>query len=305
MFWKKLPLKVYLYAFFMVIALSAAFYLILGRQAKSLVTTRLTTRSLLFARAQANNLESYFQALGDSLAILSMQPTQTEIDAFVSDWGKGDLIEGVVVTNSKGKAILSSNVDESSSLGIDLSDKDYFKWAKNAGLGEHFVGALGVSWLKSGDQSVVVASPVFKNDVFTGVVAVSVSLDPLSKKFVESMKILDGSTVYLVSKDGKIIDDSSKSSYMGSSIFDIYPKIKESLSSENEGVVEGNDNFIAYSTASFSDQDWVIVTTSLRDEVKDYTTPIYLRLLILLGLVSVTLLLFGFATSHELQRNRL
>lgn len=306
----------------MIVGLGAAFYLVLGRGAKSTVTQQLLRRQQTIARAEASNITSFFQVFGDSMAVLaqlsSMErrgpETVQDMDAFVEQWRDSDLVGGVVLTDRNGVVRFNSNVLGTRDVGASLADRDYFVWAENQlGEGEYFIGQPVVSRLgaSKGQTIVVVAAPVYQNGIFAGVVAASVKLQPLTERYLGLMKVSDATDVYLINEHGDLLYSSSASDAMGSNLFEHLQGLKNTLNTTEEGKLQVSyldpksgkpeEHLIAYSPITLGSQNWLIIMASPIQDITDLTAPIYIRIAAMLLLVSLTVLLFGVIVSRDNQ----
>lgn len=313
MYWRVLPTRLWWFALLLVGGLGAIFYLALGRVAKLSITEQLLHREEILARAEASNITSFFQVFGDSTAVLaklhSMERrdavTAKDLDAFVEQWQDRDLIGGVVLTDRHGVVQFNSNILGTHDVGASLADRDYFVWAKSQpGEGEYFVGQSVISrvGVTKGQVIVPVASPVYQNGVFAGVVAASVKLDSLTKHYLELMKVSDQEDVYLTNESGDVLYSSSTPDSVGSNIFELLPGLKNTLNTGQEDSFQTKLHLKAYSPISLGSQNWSLVVVSPIQNVVNLTIPIYIRLAIMLLLVFFSIVLFGAVTSREVQK---
>ena len=245
-------------------------------------------RELLLARAQASNLVSFFNDFGNSLAVLAQSTaiksrnasTTIKMETFVEQWRKSDLIGGVVLTDSRGVVQFNANVLGIPDVGKSLADRDYFVWAKNQTQAERYfvsrpvVSRLGAS---KGEAIVVVALPVFQNGTFSGVVAASVILAPLTNRYLELMKISSLTEVYLIDQKGNLWYSRDDTKTVGASIFESFPKypLQTVLNAKKEGKfvtaywdtgIGPAVRFAAYVPIQLNGQNWLLIVVSpLRD----------------------------------------
>lgn len=301
------------FALLLVGGLGAIFYLSLGRVAKLSITQQLLRREQIIARAEASNITSFFQVFGDSIAVLAQlhsmdrrdAVTTKDLDKFVEQWQDRDLIGGVVLTDRYGVVQFDSNILGTWDVGVSLADRDYFVWAKSQPReGEYFVGQLVKSRVgaSKGQVIVPVASPVYQNGVFTGVVVASVKLNLLTQHYLELMKVPDQENVYLVNQSGDVLYSNSAPDSVGSNIFELLPGLKNILNTGQEGNLQTKAHLKAYSPISLGSQNWSLVVVSPIQNVVNLTMPVYIRLAIMLLLVFLAILLFGAVTSREVQK---
>src|SRR3989344_5103424 len=205
--WRRLLIRKWLIGLFLLVGLGIYLFLVLARGAKSTLTEQLLKRRLTVARAEASNLTSYFQQFGDSIKVFAHlcsierrdASTVQDMDTFVEQRRESGLIGGIVLTDKNGIVSFNSNVSGTRDIGIDLSDRDYFVWAKDQSEdGEYFVGQPVVSRLGAtkGEMIVPVVASVYQDSVFTGVVVAAVKLQPLAERFLGMLKISDTTDVY-------------------------------------------------------------------------------------------------------------
>jgi len=313
MFWRVLPVRLWWFGLLLVAGLSVTFYLALGRVAKLSITQQLLHQDQIIARAEASNIMSFFQAFGDSTAVLaqlhSMERkdavTAQDMNAFVEQWRDSDLVGGVALTDRYGVVLFNSNVLGTRDVGESLGDRDYFVWAKSQPEeGEYFIGAPVVSrtGASKGQVIVPVASPVYQNGVFTGVVVASVKLNSLTKHCLELMKVSDQQDIYLTNQSGEILYSNSAPDSVGSNIFEFLPGLKDTLKPAKEGNLQTKAHLKAYSPISLGSQNWSLVTVSPVRDVVSLTMPFYVRLAIMLLLVFLTILLYGAVVTREIEK---
>lgn len=320
MFRSALSIRLWFLGLLLIAGLGAVFYLFLFRGAESTTIQLLLSRKQIIARAQASNVTSFFQVFGGSIAVLaqlnSMERRDTktvhDLDVFVEQWHDSGLVGGIVLTDKNGLVQLNSNVLGTSDVGASLSDRDYFLWAKNSSKeGEYFVGQPVTSRLgaTNGQLIVPVAAPLYQKDVFAGVLAASVKLQPLAERYLELMKVSNLTKVYLIDKHGKLLY-SRVPDEMGLNVSELLgTDIKNSLDTTQEGKLQASyadsksgkpeDSLIAYSPIFLGDQNWLIITSSPTSQVADITVPFQILQTAILILVSLTILLFGIIVARQ------
>jgi C4-dicarboxylate-specific signal transduction histidine kinase len=318
--------------------LGVAFYLITGRGATSSVTGQILDKQELLARAEASNISSFFDIFGESVAILAqLKSIETrnanaarDMATFVDQWRDSDLNGGVILTDKDGIVKLHSSTSGIVDVGESLADRDYYIWAKNeASKGEYFVGKPVISRLGAtkGQLIVAVASPVYQNDTFVGVVSASVKLIPLTHRYLELLAVSDETSVYLLSSKGELLYSNSMSDEIGVNIFDVLvekpfsgsdkltDKLKDVLSSFGEGSLkvsyldpksgEIGLHIVSYSPVNLDNQKWLLVMSSPAEKIWNFVIPIYIRIAILGLLVSMSTLMFGAIVVKEVKKQKL
>lgn len=292
----------------------SAFYLILGQKAEPAVTQVLLNQQLLLAKAEASNTTIFFEKFGDSVATLSQlgsivnreENAAEDLDTFVEQRREGGLLSGIVLTDENGIITLNSNVEGTKETGVSLSDRKFFEWAKTATEGEYLINEPVISRTgASKDQTiVVVASPVIRNGIFTGVISAAIKLQPLVERFFRMMKISDQTQIYLVDNKGKIFYPNPKLS--DPKIEEVFPqdqsfkpKITEALKSNKDGKFNTDNSLVAYSSIKLIPQNWMLLVISPSDLISTTATPIYFRQITLLILTILTFVLFGIITLRK------
>ena len=314
---KVLPAWALWFGLISIVMLAAAFYLVLGRGVEASITRQLLKREQTIARAEVGNIILFFQRFGNSVAVLAQlssierrdASTVADMDIFVEQRRDSGLVGGVVLTDRDGVVQFNSNVLGTRDLGKSLADRDFFIWAKDkAKKGEYFINKPVISRLGgSEDQPVVlVASPVYQNGVFAGVVAASVKLAPLAEQFFGFMKVSDLTKAYLVDGRGDLLYSNSVPDGIGLNISELFSgeqtfsdRIKTALSASEEGQFQTKTHLAAYSPISLGAQTWLLIISSPVQEVVDLATPFYVRQAAMLILTSFTILLFGVVATKE------
>lgn len=334
MFFKQVPTRVYWFGFLLIVGISAAFYLLIGQGARRSVTNDILLKQQLLTRAQKSNIQSFFNVFGDSIAVLSQLKTITsgnsaiwDLGVFVEQWRDSSLSDGVALTNDLGIVKFNSNVSGISGEGVSLADRDYFIWAKNeAKIGEYFVGEPVVSRLgaSEGRYIIPVASPVYQNGIFKGVLVAAVDLEHLTKNHLQLLKISDQTDVFLMGRDGVLYFSNTMPDSVGANIFDLMRQnpikgnenlaieLKNALSKDTggtakvaykdpvSGVIE--NHAIAYSQIDFGNQKWTLVMASPIGDLWNLGVPMYARIIILLLFLAVTFAMYGAIAVKETQK---
>lgn len=298
MFWYIRPIRLWWIGFLAMAGLAAAFYLVLSHREEASIIGKLQRREATIARAGASNIASFFEVFGESVAVLSQlssmeslgAKTRGDMRAFVVQWRDSGLIGGVLLTDSNGVVQLNSNVLGTSDVGISVADRDYFVWSKGMPQeGEYFVGQPVVSRLGATKDQVIVpvAAPVYQNKTFVGAISTSVKLEPLTKRYLELMKISERTAVYLIDQRRDLLYSSSGGSRT------LIDNIKKILDTTKEGQLQAEGYSIAYSPVSLGSQNWLLIVASPVQEAFSLSVPFYIRQVAVLIWVSLTTLLFG------------
>lgn len=295
-----------------VVGLGAVFYFVLGLGPKSIITQQLLQRQQVMARAEASNITSFFQIFGDAVVVLaqlsSMKSqnvtTQQDMDVFVERWRDDNLIGGVALTDKNGVVRFNSNLFQTSDVGVTLADRDYFLWAKNQSKeGEYFIGQPVINRLEAteGQLIVPVAAPVYQQGVFAGTVVASVKLKPLTELYLQMMKVSGETEVYVIGDHGGLLYSSPAPDVVGSSIFELFPELKNILNPTKEDKLHAAQRLIAYSPIQLGSQNWSLIMASPIQYTVGLTAPVYLRLVAVLLLAFLTGLLLGIVVTRSKQ----
>ncbi len=300
--------RLWLFGLVALAGLIGAGYLILSNGTQAAITRGLFNREAIIARADAANIKSFFEAVGNSVALRAQlrsmhrsdTTTSDDLDAFVEQWRDSGLVAGIILTNSQGVVILNSNVRNTPDVGESLADRDYFAWAKNQKKeGEYYVGQPVVSPLgaSKGQVIVPVASPVFANGVFQGAVSAAVKLQPLVQRDLELMKVSDRTNVYLIGQDGGLLYSSPGSRVLGDDV-------KKMLNITKLSQVQKDGLLITYSPVTLKGQNWLLIVTLPIQEVSDSAIPMNIRQAAVLISVSLIVLVFGYASVGKFRTKR-
>ncbi len=321
---------IFWYSLFSAVLIGAAFYLVLGPPAgggiEATVTQQLLDRKRIIARAEVANITTFFEKFGNSVAFLAQLrsieardvDTTYDLDTFVEQRREAGLIGGVVLTDKNGVVRFNSNVMGTRDLGASLADRAYFVWAKNQGeRGKYFISQPVMSRLGAtkGQTIVVVASPVYQNNKFSGVVASSVKLEPLAERFLGLMKISAMTEVYLVDGNGDLLYSNSASDAVGpdsigvgSNISELFSgdsalsdKIKNALGATVGDQFRTEKHLIAYSPVMLGTQSWLLIISSPMQQVVNLAMPLYIRQAAILILTATTILVLGVIASRKNQ----
>jgi hypothetical protein len=139
--------KVFILTGLFFILIAVAIYFLLGKQAADVLIEQMLHREQTVARSGANSIEVFFNLYGKAVSFLGETPeiinyntgTGTELTNFFNRWSNTP-VEGIGLTDENGVFVYFANKKNESSIGIDVSEREYFKWAKSAKRGDLFVG---------------------------------------------------------------------------------------------------------------------------------------------------------------------
>jgi len=287
-----------LFAILFLIALAPVYYLLTSNEITNTALQIQQKRQLELARAEAANLTAFFDTFGQSIGILSQSSsinsydaiTSQELEVFVDQWADSGIIGGLVLTNEAGTVEYNPNIQNKPNLGASLADRDYFKWSQSAQDEEYFIGDPVISRLgASKSQTIIpVASPVFSDGEFAGVVAASVILQPLANKYLEFLKISEYTDVYLLDNSGQVIytNQSDIDAPAVQKIIDTIPD--KQLSSEKETVKITQDYLITLTDLPLNNQNWILAVSSPNEASTQNLSSFYVRRIAILLIVYLT-----------------
>lgn len=200
-------------SFFIVVA--GIFYFVAEKKAEDALIEQTLHREQIISRAGAESIESFFELLGAQVATFStrnaivtqnLEDSQAALDLFMEKLG-GTPVAGIIFAGEDGKVLVNSNRTKSPDVGGNISDRDYFAWARGAKESEVFVSKSFVSWMgaSKGKYIVVVAAPVVANGEFQGVLAAAVILSEVTDTYLTPLKISEKSQIYLVNREGILL----------------------------------------------------------------------------------------------------
>lgn len=307
---------------FLVVGVAAASYVLIGREAELTIARQVLKRERVIARAQSSNIVSYFERFGSSVVGLAGSSTidrrdlstTHDMDLFVEQRRESGLVSGIVLTDAEGIVEFNSTVTGAPDPGVSLADRDYFGWAKGEqGEGNYFIGRPVVSRLGASEGQVIVpvASPVFRNEVFTGAAVAAVRLAPLTANFFGLMKVSDKTEVLLLDKDGRMLFSSLSPDLVGTDVLKLLEgrpdadskalsnKLKGILGASQGGEFLNGEQLVAYSPVQLKAQNWLLVIVAPDEEIAMLAEPIYLRQTAILLFVFLTFLLSGVLISRS------
>jgi hypothetical protein len=215
----------------------------------------------------------------------------------------------IILVDKNGVVKYGADRFGSTGEGINVTERDYFKWAKSATEGGvHFVepyqSKIGFT---SGSFVISAVSPLFKDGKFNGAFVTGFLLSEATQRFLEPLKITDDTRIYLMYQNGVILfgpvkelvginylDYMEKSSVPGKQ--EIIKELKGALNSDEENkldIVLPNENkkgaltryLVAYAPVIVGDQHWTIgVATPVADAL-EFLTPFYFKEIGILGLL--------------------
>ncbi|MEN8252951.1 MAG: cache domain-containing protein [Patescibacteria group bacterium] len=291
----------------LMLMLVAFVYLFTGKKTRSILSGKILDRQLVTASSGARSIESFIKLTKSSVVLLSkaiednlqdQDVLQKQLDDFVSDWDSPTL-NGVMVADKDGKIISFSSIYEATiQPNTDISDRDYFSWAKNAQPGEIFLGNPILSRIERKDKDLIIpmSTPIFTDGEFSGVLSVPISLSKITDQYLHPLKVLDSSEIYLLSSEGVVLH-SPRSELVGLNFIDrlenedpflgakfIANFAEEKIAERHEGVIDiayptTSDNklltrmLVAYSPVDYNGAYWMLAVGTPRGEAIAFIAP--------------------------------
>lgn len=309
----------------LVLLISVAIYLLLGKQAKDTLVEQMLHREQLAARAGGNSIETFFELFGKSMTSLANTVEVKEfgkdvedlLNQYIKSW-EGTPVSGVILLDEKGVVKFNGNRNLTPEVGPSLADRAYFINAKEARRGDVIISSPLVSRLgaSKGKYVVIVATPVILgNDSFKGTLAAAVIVDELTDQYISPLKISDKTRIYLIDKDGFIIS-SPIEKLIGINYLDrilnsgipgsrkVYEILKQNLDSNEEGKIdialpdETRNNIltrflVARAPVNVGNEHWVLAVATPASDALAYLTPFYFRHLAIVGFAFLAFLIIS------------
>lgn len=211
-FWKNKINRLLILLIVIFVGLASIFYLLAGKRTEASLVDQMLHREQVITRAGAKSIESFLELSGNSLAFLATdhcvvnvdEETRMVLDSFVDEWEETPLVE-VILTDKDGQVIFIANREDTGRKpGIIVADRDYFNAAKEAKSGEVFTGKPFLPRLGAyeGQYLLSLATPVYKENEFQGVLGAGILLPELTKTYLNPLKISKDTQVYLINQEG-------------------------------------------------------------------------------------------------------
>jgi len=308
------------------ILFAGVIYLFLNKAAADNLVEQMLHREQVAARSGSIALKVFVSSFGNQVSSFSnridilSQIEQKDLEMFVKSW-KNTSVSGAVVVDGSGVVKYGFDRQGPTGKGIDLSDRQYFMWAKTAKGGDVLIGSPVQSKIgfASGRYVVPVASPIIRGGKFSGVFVSSFLLDEITSYYLDSLKITNNTRVYLFDQNGVIFsgpakelvginyfDYLTKSGIVGSDL--LVQKLKNAFLSDDEfkldiALPDENKNgvltrfLIAASPIVVGNHHWMLVVTTPAIDALEFLTPFYFTNLGLAGLAFLGFLIIAVRIS--------
>jgi len=210
-----------LYLFIVIVVLCTGLYYSTNSSATEALIDLSLEKQTIHTTSGSQAIESYLEQFSRSLATLGKnsdvsslnKDSHENLSHFADDWSD-DAITGVMLVNKNGIGIYNYvQGKERADLNVDVSDRDYFLWAKSANPGEYFFGEPIIPREKLNGSSITVpiSTPLFKNGRFNGALTSGITLSELELKYLSILKYPEGSSVFIMDNHGVMLSGSDDS----------------------------------------------------------------------------------------------
>ena len=314
--------------FIVFVSLGYILYQTTGASSIKSMVEQMLHREQVIARSGAASITSFVDMTSRSLLILSNNNINSEVlNTFTKNWS-GTPVVGIIFTDTKGEIKLVASNSEDLSSGGNVSNRDYFIEASKSPNNSISIGKPFISRVPGANQTtykIPIATPVFSNNKFIGVLAVSISIPSLADKYLNSLKISSRTGIFLISSNGDFLNGSipetadenifqlaEEHPFLGDKI--IIPMIRQKLALTQETKLDIaipdfttekiTRTLIASSPTNLSPsmKSMLVVTTPLEDALI-FISPFMFRniiLVIVIYIISITISLFVF--SHFIKK---
>lgn len=186
-----------------------------GKLASDVFNEQMLHRQTIVARIGAHHINDLLEDWGYDLVIFASNISSSHYDSnsmqsdfhnLISKYGN-TAVTGGIITNKNGIVIANANRVGVKDLGKNVSDRDYFEWAKNANEGSFFYGKPRISQIGAsvGNEVITASTPVVRNNVFQGAITFAVDVREFAQRYLDTLKITDQTRIYLLDKNGNIV----------------------------------------------------------------------------------------------------
>ena len=214
---------------FLLISLTAGilFYWQASETTEEVTLTRLKEHKLTLARASAHIISQFFQDKQTELLLLAEieaiergRPVETEaiLEDVYEHLRQEEVVGDIVRVGGEGEIIASAYTKEQ----ISLADRDYFVWAKKqvkpggVFFSEPMVARGGPG---KGKLGMVMATPIFYQDEFNGLLLFAFTLENLTERFVTPLARSTQVQALIIAQNGRVAA-STLSHVLGQDIFE-------------------------------------------------------------------------------------
>lgn len=202
-------------------------------------------RALVLARASALAIGDFLNSRKTELLVLAESPNLASLsDKAAARQQLQTLVDGlsqepvadIVRVDKDGKLALIANKERDiTGEGVDLSDREYFRWAKNPeSKGKFFIGEIITPRGGAHRQEQVfnIATPVYMGKQFNGVILFGLLISQFAEKYFLPLRIHEKTQAFLVNSEGVLIEGEPVKELLGKNLLD-YAKEKKWLGWES------------------------------------------------------------------------
>jgi len=286
-----------------------------SKNAEQVLAERAKLREFVLARAGAMAVGDFLETRKMKLLILADLQEIKSIDLvkgrvttqkFVQEM-EDRPITSLGVVNKSGKIVWSVNPQqENVASGTDLSDREYFLWAKNQTQGggiyisEPVIARTGPA---KGTWIIVIATPLFHNNQFNGALYAVITAKDLMENYVTPLTVSSNSSQTLLTKDGVIVASTIPES-TGTNFYPDNPSLINNLGKGQAGSMVADlvysknkpiKSIIGYASIKIDEKPWFLLVSIPYKEIKDQLNP-FLAIqnqglaLLFIGLIVIILL---------------
>nr|WP_286207902.1 methyl-accepting chemotaxis protein [Clostridium caldaquaticum] len=239
-------------------------------------------------------------SLNEAIANVAQNPMDAYSDAafqYIQNVKEknNDSIETIIITDSKGKAIMTN---ETRNPDIDLSDRDYVKKAIS---GTASVSDVVISRFTN-KPSVLIAYPLKKGDTVVGTLIGSIPFNTISK-YASKVKIGTNGYAYIINKEGLLVYHPDSNKVLKENLKDInnkdltayFNKAVTEKTSEGFYTYQGVYKYAVFKTVG----NWLIVTTSNYNEYMKPAIQIRNNTILILVIACILAIILSYVFSHK------
>jgi hypothetical protein len=264
-----------------------------SKNAEQVLAERAKLREFVLARAGAASIREFFMtkktrvlmlASMKEIKILDKEKGPEIVKKFIYDI-QDQPISAIGVVDKQGKLVWSENPQKQKvEVGLDLSDRAYFQWAKNqieggnVYISQPIISRTGSS---KGHWIITMATPLFNNNQFNGAVYISTSIDDLIEKFVTPLTISPQSVSTIITGEGMIIGSTIAGS-IGLNLLKDNLDLVTGLEKDQDGsgmmelIYPKNKptkSIIGYASIKIDEKPWFLLVSIPYKEIKDQLNP--------------------------------
>lgn len=199
------------------LTIAILFYFKVSERTEKLMVERLKVQGSALASFGSLSISDFLKSRETDLLVLSKleairalkeEEGRQAMESTLSQLEEGVVVGGMIRIDKEGKALWVVNLmGIREGEGTSFSDRDYFLWAKKEREGEVFISRPLISraGVTKGKWILVMATPVFYQEKFNGVIVLSVPLENFIKKYISPLSFSSEVKAFLTEENGRII----------------------------------------------------------------------------------------------------